>query len=139
MTLERPAPMLKRTAISRRRAADRARRRLAMLAQAIARMRPTSVNRMYRGFEYLRRSASNPPWPSFTIRLGRSQRVRAVLTVRIHSENRGPMTACACAAVTPGRRRAMISIHSKFGLRYLAAGCEPGLAASSTRLAWNGI
>ena len=46
MTRRRPAPRLSRTAISRRRATARASRRLAMLAQAMSRIRPTIVIRM---------------------------------------------------------------------------------------------
>src|SRR5262249_50431604 len=64
ITRHRPAPMLSRTAISRLRAVARASNKLATLAQAIARMNPTSAISAYSGFEYCRRIESSPPPPS---------------------------------------------------------------------------
>src|SRR5262249_8956257 len=52
-TRRRAAPILSRTAISRRRAVERASKRFAMLAQAIARMRATIAMSTYSGFEIL--------------------------------------------------------------------------------------
>ena len=50
-TRRRPAPRLRRTAISRRRAAARASRRFARFAQAMARIRATIVISTYSGLE----------------------------------------------------------------------------------------
>ena len=51
MIRSRPAPKLSRSAISRFRTVARAKRRLAMFADAMQRISPTSVSRIYSGFE----------------------------------------------------------------------------------------
>src|SRR5205085_422384 len=67
----RPAPTLSRSAISRLLAAARTRRRLATLAHARARIKPTKVSSTYSGFEYRRRRLSSPPAPFLTTSWGR--------------------------------------------------------------------
>ena len=62
----RLAPTLRRSAISRLRAAARASSRFATFAQASARINPTSASRINSGCEYSRRRVSMPPAPSLT-------------------------------------------------------------------------
>jgi hypothetical protein len=81
MTRTRPAPMLSRTAISRRLAADLASSRFAVLAQASSRIKATTINSMKSGAEYCRRRFSRPPAPLRSVSLGRLARSPGVLAV----------------------------------------------------------
>jgi hypothetical protein len=117
MIRNRPAPKLSRSAISRFRTDARASRRLAIFAHAMVRISPTSVSRIYRGFENLLRRPSRPPDPSLTTRVGTSSGRRFGSALRAHSENGPASAACACAAVTPERKRAIGTTQSYIGSR----------------------
>ena len=118
MIRNRPAPRLSRSAISRLRAAARASRRLAMFAHAMAedqahqrqkdverlRIGPPQAVEAARSFPH-QRAWEHPP-------AGASGSRRAPI-----AENGPASAACACAAVTPGRRRAIGTTQSSFGSR----------------------